>query len=250
MGVESLVRHLLFRWSGTAALLGAARSLNPSRRTGTAYLAAYDDADAMGPMQRSEALLLHAMVQVTQPRTIVEFGFYLGHSANVLLKAAPSDTLVASYEIDPAAQRKAQRYFGRRPNHRLFVKSQTDFEPGDVDGRPVNLAFIDASHDFDLNCACFEKLNPSLADDALIVSHDTGLWHRDVIGPAQQGHVDAGIGTWVDDDHYAHVVAERRFVDWIQGTYPAFGAVHFHSTRVLRHGMSILQRQRKLANGL
>ena len=37
------------------------------------------------------------------------------------------------------------------------------------------------------------------------------------------------------------------FVNWILDTYPAFQAVHFHSMQTLRHGLSLLQQNRRLS---
>ena len=40
---------------------------------------------------------------------------------------------------------------------------------------------------------------------------------------------------------------ERAFIDWIVAAHPGFAAIHFHSTRTLRHGFTLIQRQRPLS---
>jgi hypothetical protein len=51
---------------------------------------------------------------------------------------------------------------------------------------------------------------------------------------------------WVTEDLYAHQRDERQFVNWVTSEYHDFGAIHFHSTRTLRHGFTLLQRQAPL----
>lgn len=246
MAIPRLFRSAYFRWPALRALIGATNGLMRSRRVGTGYLAAYEEGEALGPLQRDEALLLHALVRVTAPRTIVEFGFANGHSALVFLEAGTRETLVASYDIDPVAAKRARRRFGNRGNFRLVQKSQADFDPADVDGRPVDLAFIDASHDFDLNRRTFEKLLPALADDAVVAVHDTGTWARAHMGPRIRAHLDGAEGHWIDAERYAHAPGERRFVNWIASAHPAFGTLHLHSAHRLRHGLTLLQRRLEL----
>ena len=54
-------------------------------------------------------------------------------------------------------------------------------------------------------------------------------------------------GEWKDAQLYVHQPDERAFVDWIVTQHPGFYALHFHTTRTLRHEFSLPQRKHALA---
>jgi predicted O-methyltransferase YrrM len=212
-----------------------------------AHLTFYHEEDASGPLQRDEALLLHALVRVMRPKVVVEFGFLGGHSAMNFLTALPPSSRVYSFDIDPACGTTARRFFGNRPNFRFICKSQTDITPADVDGGPIDFCFLDASHDLALNRATFERLLGLLAPEALVVVHDTGTWSRPHMEDVHRGFADARPDLWIDEGEYAHQPEERQFVNWVRETYPEFAQVHLHSRETVRHGTTVLQRSRALA---
>jgi hypothetical protein len=191
----------------------------------------------LGPIQRDEALLLYALVKTIDPKTIIEFGFYEGHSAINFLKAMSLDARLYSYDISDDSKRLAAKIHDRRL--KFVFKSQADFEPSDVDYRLVDLAFFDASHDFLLNVMTLERLKDSLNERGLIIVHDTGAWYGDLKGlQTPEGH-------FVDDSisgGYIHQPGERRFVNYIRESMKDFDQIHLHSTSKFRHGLTILQR--------
>lgn len=190
-----------------------------------------------GPIQRDEALLLYALVKAVDPKTIVEFGFLLGHSALNFLKAMSSDARLYSYDILEGSRQLAMKI--RDERFRFVFKSQADFECSDVDNRLVDLVFFDASHDFDVNVVTFEKVRMCLSERALIVVHDTGAWYGDLKGfqTAEGYFVDHLIG-----GGYVHRPYERKFVNYIRENMEDFDQIHLHSTSKFRHGLTILQR--------
>lgn len=200
----------------------------------------------MGPVQQSEALLLFALVKTVVPRTLVEFGFFDGHSAFNFLQAMAADARLFSFDISAETAQIAEADFPKDPRFLFIRKSQTEFCPADIENRMIDFVFIDASHDLQLNQQTFERIYPALSSDAIICIHDTGLWHKDCFEPLHEEIAKQNRSGWVDDCTYAPHNDERRFVNWIADVYPAFQCVHFHSTRVLRHGLSILQRAKKL----
>jgi predicted O-methyltransferase YrrM len=173
----------------------------------------------VGPVQRGEALLLYGLVKTVDPKTVVEFGFYKGHSAVNFLKAISSDSRLYSYDISDMSAQMARRIHDQR--FRFIHKSQADFEWSDVGHRQVDFAFFDAAHDFRLNVETFGRLRSSLAEKALIVVHDTG---------------EHGSAACV------HQPDERRFVNYIKLDIGDFDQIHLHSTTKLRHGLTLLQR--------
>ena len=81
----------------------------------------------------------------------------------------------------------------------------------------------------------------------MIAIYDTGLWQREHFAAIHETFVREYPGEWMSEDLYAHQPGERAFVDWIAAGAHGFSAIHLHSTRTLRHGFSLLQRQRPLA---
>lgn len=178
----------------------------------------------IGPIQYEDELLLQAIIKMTCPLKCVELGFLEGYSTRKILEAMSNDAQLISYDnsID-----------GHIDDNRFTFKrlSQTDYDESNVD-----FIFFDASHDLELNKITFEKIIPSLNDGAIIAIHDTGLWNEMIIDTQ---------GKFVSEG-YAHRPDEREFVNWIKETYPNFQQIHFHTLRQIRHGMTILQKYRKL----
>jgi len=205
------------------------------------------EADAMGPVQQCEALFLFAITKVLQPRIILEFGFNRGQSARNFLAAAPSTAEVHSFDISPHSAAIARQLSYDKRLH-FHHKSQADFIPGDIGHRKADLVFIDASHDLLLNQETWKRLTPCLNDNCVVVVHDTGTWAR---GAMRDMHFQFAASPptaagWVSADEFAHQLDERRFVNWICDSDPSFNIIHLHTTQVLRHGLSLLQRTHPL----
>jgi predicted O-methyltransferase YrrM len=252
MKIKDIARKAFFRSALARRLMGEISILlGHSPRIKVSHLSAYkEDGSAIGPLQQSEALFLFALVKVTVPKTVLEFGFLHGLSAYNFLRALPEDAQLFSYDIDRHAEEIASRQF---PNDRRFTflqKSQSEFSHSDIGGKPVDLVFLDASHDLATNQRTFEAIQIALSEDSIVCVHDTGAWQRQFFTSAQHEFVkQAGPEYWLNESLYLHRRDERVFLNWILETYPHFQAVHLHSTRTLRHGMSILQRKGRLEIG-
>lgn len=191
------------------------------------------DEFVIGPIQRDEALLLFALVRVVDPKTLVEFGFYQGHSAINFLKAMSPDARLYSFDISSDSMKAARRINDTRFN--FLFKSQSEFEPSDVDNRTVDLVFFDAAHDFQLNLTTLERLMDSLSERALIVVHDTGIWHGDL------KRLKTPEGYFLNSG-YIHQPDERMFVNHIKANMNGFEMIHLHCTSKFRHGLTVIQR--------
>jgi predicted O-methyltransferase YrrM len=203
-----------------------------------AHLATYQDV-AWGPIQADEALLLHGLVRTVRPATVVEIGFFEGHSALNFLLALDEDARLYSFDVDPRCEQIARERFGHDERFTFLCKSQTELIPSDIEGRGAEFVFLDASHDLDLNQATFERLLPMLAPRAIIGVHDTGTWPRDLVPSKHWWHMtDEG---WVDDEREVKP-DEREFMNWVLERYPGFSQLHLHSQRTARYGISLLQR--------
>jgi predicted O-methyltransferase YrrM len=205
------------------------------------HLLSYRDADAHGPVQRPEALLLNAVVQVIAPKVVIEFGFFAGHSAFNFLQALDSDAKLYSYDIADTAAETAAVAFRRFRNFKFLHKSQAMFCPDDIDHQKIDLVFFDAVHDFELNKKTWALIQPSLAERCLIIVHDTGTWQR---ADALRVYPASALNKerWLDDNEFEHQPGERQFVNWIREEQPEYSSVHFHSLNTLRQGLTVLQR--------
>jgi len=211
------------------------------------HLLSYREDDAIGPLQRDEAIALFGIIRSLRPKLVVEFGFFHGHSAFNFLRALPADGQLFSYDIDEDSISRAGREFGFDRRFTFVGKSQVDFDASDIGGRLIDFVFFDAAHELELNIATFSRIVDQLAPDAMIAIHDTGLWERGHFAPIHATFTREYPGEWVTEEMYAHQPGERAFVDWIVAGPHGFAAIHLHSTRTLRHGLSLLQRKRALA---
>ena len=210
-----------------------------------------------GPIQDDEALMLFSiyegyflfhnisnncsilgLVKLIRPKTVVEFGFYKGDSSLNFLKALDSDAKLYSYDIklhNPSAESLKDLRF------KFFEKSQTDFDPKDVDNRIIDIAFLDAGHRLSLETGLFPKLIEQVAKNGIIVIHDTGLH---VSLSSRQMENDC-VCDFENLCGYPHCYEERQFVNWILENYPEWEIINFHSFEVHRHGLTFLQRKYK-----
>lgn len=222
--------------------------LGRTRKIGISHLMSYRENDSIGPLQRDEAIALFGIVRTLRPKVIVEFGFFHGHSAFNFLQALPDDGHLYSYDIDPDSLRRAKLEFHFDQRFTFISKSQTDFDPEDIEKKEIDFVFFDAAHELELNISTFNRIVSHLAPEGMIAIHDTGLWHRSQFAPIHELFIRENPGEWKDRDLYAHQPGERAFIDWILAEHAGFTAIHFHSTRTLRHGFSLLQKKRSLAD--
>jgi predicted O-methyltransferase YrrM len=207
-----------------------------------AHIAYYDEI-ALGPVQRDEALVLHGLVRVVRPLTVVEIGFYQGWSAYNFLSALDEDARLYAFDVDPGCDDVARRRFGDEPRLVFRRRAQQDLTAEDVDGRLVDLVFIDGSHELELNRATFQRLLPMLESDAIVAVHDTGTvarrwtpdWLAESIPPDR----------WLNDA-YEPQPDERAFVNWLRDEHPDFAQIHLHTDRTPRCGLTLLQRSATL----
>ncbi len=243
---KQLFRRLFYRSALARLLIGALSVFSGRTRSlRVLHLLSYVDARASGPLQRPEALLLNALAQVLLPRVVVEFGFFKGHSAFNFLQALGPDTQVFSYDIADHAAATAADAFLKFPNFHFIHKSQTEFAKEDLADEKVDLVFFDAVHSFPSNQETWRKIYPSLSDRCLVVVHDTGTWERAQVLAVHAENLLSPQG-WLSAEEYQHQREEREFVNWLVKEYPQYTAIHLHTLRTLRHGLSILQRSQPL----
>jgi hypothetical protein len=248
--LKSLIRQLFYRSGLVQNVVGLCSILTGrTKRMGISHLASYRENDAIGPLQRDEAIALFGIIRSLRPRVVVEFGFFHGHSAFNFLQALPADSQLFSYDIDPESIKRAKSEFGFDRRFTFIGKSQTEFDAAHINRKKIDFVFFDAAHELDLNKTTFRRIVDHLAAEGMVAIHDTGLWPREHFAPIHHEFEREMPGEWVTENLYAHQPGERRFIDWILLEYPEFSALHFHSTGTLRHGFSLLQRKRSLSQG-
>ncbi len=247
--LKSLVRRLFYRSAFFRSGVGFFSVL--TGRTGgigMSHLLSYRENDAIGPLQRDEAVALFGIIRTLRPQVVVEFGFFHGHSAFNFLRAMPDDAELFSYDIDADSINRAATEFTFDRRFNFIGRSQTDFDPADVGNRKIDFVFFDAAHELELNTATFGKMVDHLSPGAMVAVHDTGLWHRKDFAAIHETFAREMPGVWETEDLYAHQPGERDFIDWIVSRHPEFTAIHFHTTGTLRHGFTLLQRKRSLGS--
>lgn len=175
----------------------------------------------LGSLQQQDKDLIKAIIKMTKPSVLVEFGHLLGESARSMLEVM-GDAKLISYDNTVDSKITDSRFVFRR-------KCQSEYNEPDL----VDFVFLDASHKLDLNIKTLEALN--LNDNAIIVVHDTGVWTK---------NVGATYGYWKDGFYY-HCPEEREFINWIKENTD-FNVINLHTTKEIRHGITLLQRNNPL----
>lgn len=192
-----------------------------------------------GPVQRDEALFLYGLLRVIRPQTVVEIGFLAGRSALNFLAALEPTARLYSFDIQERWGRRARELFGHDSRFTFVLRSQSDVTAADVDHRPVDFVFLDASHDLLLNQATFTRLLPLLSERVIVAVHDTGTVPRRLF-PSWHWLLDSDAG-WVGDE-YEGRPGNRAFVNWLLEVRPEFAQMHFHATTTIRCGITLIQR--------
>jgi predicted O-methyltransferase YrrM len=241
--IRAFHRSRLARRAATIAFYWRTRG----RGYDLSHLDIYAEQDAGGPLQRDEALLLYALTRATRPRIIAEFGFLYGRSAFNFLQAMDPGAHLYSFDVSDDAAAAAADLFSDHPAFTFHQISQTDLEAAHVGGGPVDLVLLDAAHELELNQQTFARLEPLLATDGIVAVHDTGTWRREQMLALHHAHA-AVVGDvgWLSEDEFQHQPDERRFVNWVLEDHGGFDVIHFHTTAVVRHGLTLLQRRRPL----
>ena len=187
---KSFIRQVFYRSPLFRGFIGFLSVLS-RRTTGMrmSHLLSYRENDAIGPLQRDEAIALFGIVRTLRPRIVVEFGFFHGHSAFNFLNALSQDAKLFSYDIDVDSCRRARREFDFDPRFTFFAKSQTDFEVADIGGEEIDFVFFDAAHELNLNQETFRRILPHLAKEGMIAIHDTGLWNQPIVLKHKTSHL-------------------------------------------------------------
>lgn len=196
----------------------------------------------IGPIQRSEAIMLYGLIKTLRPRRVIELGFYKGDSCSVLCAATATDpnATVESYDINWVDEGAKNALKAQYPHLSVELCDQRLVMDRTItDNRLVDFLFLDASHDFEINKATWATFLPRFSSNAVVMVHDTGLWVDEhcpdgLSRHGQYGHKHGHNGRFHQPD-------EVLFVKWITSTYPNWRRMDFMSVNTFRHGFTLLQ---------
>lgn len=95
---------------------------------------------------RIEGRLLKLLVQIVQPRLIIEVGMFTGYSALSMAEGLPGDGRIITCDIDPKARKMAQAAFDASPfGGKIEIRMGPALETIRELTDPIDLSFIDAN---------------------------------------------------------------------------------------------------------
>lgn len=107
--MKSFIRKFFYRFKLVQWIVGTLSIVSGRTKIlGVVHLQSYIEKDAIGPLQRDEALALFGLVRTLRPKTIVEFGFFHGHSAFNFLCAMEQDAKIFSYDVSEDSKKKGR----------------------------------------------------------------------------------------------------------------------------------------------
>ncbi len=203
----------------------------------------YSNYESFGALQKDEALLIYSIIRVVKPKNILELGFHKGHSAFSIINAISTEAKFSTLDIDNESQNIFNKYFKakfKNANFYLTDMQQFDFKIIASDSQ-IDFVFIDAVHDFEINVSTFINLKSCLSENAIIVVHDTGIWRKELMKDLHFEVLKLIKHKWLNEFEVAHQIDERRFVNYLIEE-EKYTALHFHSNRFIRQGLSILSK--------
>lgn len=194
-----------------------------------------------GPIQDDEALLLYALVRVMRLHRVLEVGGLNGYSARNFLAALGDETNAAVYtcDINPVKSQAA--------NHFVLTKDCAQLQAAELHGQPLDLIFFDA-HVLKPQLALLDRLQQAglVTPDTVLALHDTNLHPRKTAPWSYPLEEDGKVVGFV------HQAVEREMVNQLRER--GWDALTLHLSRdrsdarmPIRHGLSLMQRFRRLA---
>jgi caffeoyl-CoA O-methyltransferase len=130
---------------------------------------------------RVEGRLLKLIVQLCRPAFILEVGTFTGYSALSMAEGLDGDGRIVTCEIDPAAQKVAQRAFDASPfGHRIEIRMGPALDTIRSLERDIDLSFIDG--DKENYPLYYEEIVHRTRPGGMLVL-DNMLWSGRVVDP-------------------------------------------------------------------
>jgi len=210
------------------------------------HLNLFEPQKTRGPILRDEALFLYSLVKMIRPQVIVEFGFSRGHSSLNFLSAMDRDSVLYSYDISEDAKKIATKVFNKFRNFTFLYKSQLDFQPSDIGNKKIDLLYMDAVYETEMNIQTFDKFKASLNDAAIIALHDTGTWQRKCMDQSHLTYASKKPQNWLNENEFQQQKGQREFCNALMSKNPDYSVIHFHCPSAIRPGITLIQKRNLL----
>jgi len=159
---------------------------------------------------RLEGRLLKLLVQLCQPRLVLELGTFTGYSALSMAESLPDGSRIITCEINPAARDIAQAAFDRSPvGDRIEIRMGPALDTlRDLD-QDIDFSFVDA--DKENYPAYYEEIVTRTRPGGVIV-FDNMLWSGRVLDPKddEDRAIDKLNGIIANDDRVENVLLTIR----------------------------------------
>ena len=159
-------------------------------------------------VHKDEAGLLYAITKLTSPRVVLEFGTLSCLTAVNFLNAMDEDSHL--YTVDLHRPSELNLIYDKRLT--FLQKNQIDFVPSDIGNKKIDLVYIDASHNFEMNKKTYWAIIGNMSQGSYIILHDTAKW------AGQDGEV--------------------LFAEWLGKKHTR---IDFHCDRKRRWGITVFQ---------
>jgi caffeoyl-CoA O-methyltransferase len=133
---------------------------------------------------RVEGRLLKLIVQMCQPKFILEVGTFTGYSALSMAEGLDDDARIVTCEIDPVAQKVAQRAFDASPiGHRIEIRMGPALDTIRGLHEEIDLSFIDG--DKERYPVYYEEIVQRTRPGGMLI-FDNMLWSGKVVDPQDE----------------------------------------------------------------
>jgi predicted O-methyltransferase YrrM len=240
---QSLPRKILYTNNIAKGIYGLVKNRSIGTYDNLNHLSLFEPQSLKGSLMRDEAIFLYSLVKMIRPKVIVEFGFSRGHSSLNFLYALDKTAHLYSFDISETAKDIAENVLNGFPNFHFRFKSQLDFVPQDIDNKKIDLVYFDAVYDRDKNMTTFERLGPSLNENAIIALHDTNTWRRQLMDRTHIEYANKKPQNWLNEDEFQSQKGQREFYNEFVKQYPDYSAITFHNSSTILAGISLLQKK-------
>ena len=94
-----------------------------------------------------------------------------------------------------------------------------------------------------------QKVIPLLSKNGIVIIHDTGYYTKEGFekSPESYRKKNEKLGDNIRKSGKVAVIkSEQKTVNWFMDEYAEFSVMHFHSDKVMRNGMTLMQKTSKL----
>jgi hypothetical protein len=127
--------------------------------------------------------VIEFFIRLLKPKNFIEIGTQFGETTNQIIHLIPGDY----YAVDIFIHDNMRFLSNKFQNLKLFQNSSDDFFSSQFDGKMFEMAFIDASHNYEDTFRDFMNVKDFIVPDGIIFFHDTYPANLDETHPDLSG---------------------------------------------------------------